>query len=185
MATRVPESQCHETRVVRDERPRVSGRLLPSPRISEVTECHVGNTRGRLHPPQEHRSRERQGIGGALGVLRREASGTNKEHEARRLLKQREGAAVEGRVVFSRADRVTIVELAEHLKADYKADAASQSIAWRSVSRISSRSSGRARPSPSPTRPSPPTACSARKPARRLRPSTVSSPRSSVCSPSR
>lgn len=31
----------------------------------------------------------------ALGVLRREASGTDKEHEARRLLKQREGAAVE------------------------------------------------------------------------------------------
>jgi hypothetical protein len=35
----------------------------------------------------------------ALGVLRREASGTDKEQEARRLLKQREGAAVEGRVV--------------------------------------------------------------------------------------
>ena len=58
----------------------------------------------------------------ALGVLRREASGTNKEHEARRLLKQREGAAVEGRVVVPRADRVTIAELAEHLKADYKAN---------------------------------------------------------------
>ena len=52
----------------------------------------------------------------ALGVLRREASGTDKEQEARRLLKQREGAAVEGRVVLPRADRVTIAELAENLK---------------------------------------------------------------------
>src|SRR6266540_562864 len=38
----------------------------------------------------------------ALGVLRREASGTDKEQEARRLLKQREGAAVEGRVIVPR-----------------------------------------------------------------------------------
>lgn len=58
----------------------------------------------------------------ALGVLRREASGTDKEQEARRLLRQREGAAVEGRVVVPRADRVTIAELAEHLKADYAAN---------------------------------------------------------------
>ena len=58
----------------------------------------------------------------ALGVLRRESSGTEKEQEARRLLKQREGAAVEGRVVVPRADRITIGELAEHLKADYKAN---------------------------------------------------------------
>jgi len=57
----------------------------------------------------------------ALGVLRREASGTDKPQKARRLLKQREGAAVEGRVVAPRADRVTIAELAENLKADYKA----------------------------------------------------------------
>ena len=49
---------------------------------------------------------------------RREASGTDKEQEARRLLRQREGAAVEGRVVVPRADRVTIAELAENLKAD-------------------------------------------------------------------
>ena len=59
----------------------------------------------------------------ALGVLRRESSGTEKEHEARRLLKQREGAAVEGRVVTPRADRITVAELAEHLKADYAANA--------------------------------------------------------------
>ncbi len=58
----------------------------------------------------------------ALGVLRREASGTEKEQEARRLLKQREGAAVEGRVVVPRADRVTVAELAENLKADYQAN---------------------------------------------------------------
>jgi hypothetical protein len=37
-------------------------------------------------------------------------------------LKQREGAAVEGRVIVPRADRVTIAELAEDLKADYKAN---------------------------------------------------------------
>ena len=58
----------------------------------------------------------------ALGVLRREASGTEKEQEARRLLKQREGASVEGRVLVPRADRVTIAELAENLRADYKAN---------------------------------------------------------------
>jgi integrase len=58
----------------------------------------------------------------ALGILRRESSGTEKEQEARRLLKQREGAAVEGRVIVPRVDRVTIAELAENLKADYKAN---------------------------------------------------------------
>src|SRR5215510_5675569 len=58
----------------------------------------------------------------ALGVLRRESTETTKEQEARRLLKQREGAAVEGRVVIPRADRVTVAELAENLKANYKAN---------------------------------------------------------------
>jgi hypothetical protein len=58
----------------------------------------------------------------ALGVLRRESSKTEKEQEARRLLKQREGAAVEGRVILPRMDRVTVAELAETLKADYKAN---------------------------------------------------------------
>jgi integrase len=57
----------------------------------------------------------------ALGVLRREASQTDKPQEARRLLKQREGASVEGRLVVPRADRVTVAELAENLRADYKA----------------------------------------------------------------
>src|SRR5690242_6574071 len=59
----------------------------------------------------------------ALGVLRRESSETEKEQEARRQLKQREGAAVEGRVIVPRADRVTIAALAETLKADYAANA--------------------------------------------------------------
>jgi integrase len=58
----------------------------------------------------------------ALGVLRRESSGTEKEQEARRLLKQREGAAAEGRVILPRADRVTIAGLAENLTADYLAN---------------------------------------------------------------
>ena len=59
----------------------------------------------------------------ALGVLRRESSGTEKETEAKRLLKQREGAAVEGRVIVPRAEKITVAELAEALKADYKANA--------------------------------------------------------------
>ena len=56
----------------------------------------------------------------ALGVLRREASGTEKEHEARRLLKRREGASVEGRVVIPQADRVTLEQLADTLRTDYE-----------------------------------------------------------------
>src|SRR5207249_992467 len=52
----------------------------------------------------------------ALGVLRREASGTDKEQEARRLLKQREGAAVEGRVIMPGVEHVTVAQLAETLK---------------------------------------------------------------------
>ena len=58
----------------------------------------------------------------ALGIVRRESSGTEKEQEARRLLKQREGAAVEGRVIAPRADRLTVAQLAENLKADYQAN---------------------------------------------------------------
>jgi integrase len=58
----------------------------------------------------------------ALGVLRRECSETEKEQEARRLLKQREGAAVEGRVILPRADRVTVAELLEELKQEYVAN---------------------------------------------------------------
>jgi integrase len=58
----------------------------------------------------------------ALGVLRRESSETEKEQEARRLLKQREGAAVEGRVIAPRADKVTVSELLDELKQEYAAN---------------------------------------------------------------
>jgi integrase len=58
----------------------------------------------------------------ALGVLRRESSETTKEQEARRLLKQREGAAVEGRVIAPRADKVTVAQLADDLKTEYRAN---------------------------------------------------------------
>ena len=58
----------------------------------------------------------------ALGVVRREATETTKESEAKRLLKQREGAAVEGRVVLPRADRVTVAELLAELRQEYEAN---------------------------------------------------------------
>jgi integrase len=58
----------------------------------------------------------------ALGIVRRESSGTEKEQEARRLLKRREGAAEEGRVITPRAEKITVAQLAENLKADYKAN---------------------------------------------------------------
>jgi hypothetical protein len=58
----------------------------------------------------------------ALGVLRRESSGTEKEQEARRVLRRKEGAAEAGRVEAPRADKVTVAQLAEDLKADYKAN---------------------------------------------------------------
>src|SRR5262245_8946147 len=58
----------------------------------------------------------------ALGVLRRESSETDKEQEARRLLKQREGAAVEGRVIVPRVDKITVAELAEDRKTAYRAN---------------------------------------------------------------
>jgi integrase len=58
----------------------------------------------------------------ALGVLRRESSKTEKEQEAKRLLRQREGAAVEGRVIVPRVDKVTVAQLAEDLKTEYRAN---------------------------------------------------------------
>ena len=58
----------------------------------------------------------------ALGVLRRESSETTKEQVARRLLKQREGAAVEGRVIAPRVDKISVAELAEDLKIEYRAN---------------------------------------------------------------
>jgi integrase len=59
----------------------------------------------------------------ALGVLRRESTETTKEQEAKRFLKQREGAAVEGRVIVPRADKITFAQLAQALRDDYKANA--------------------------------------------------------------
>src|SRR5262245_14573407 len=58
----------------------------------------------------------------ALGVLRRESTGTTKEQEARRFLKQREGAAVDGRVIVPRVEQITVVELADDLREDYRAN---------------------------------------------------------------
>ncbi len=58
----------------------------------------------------------------ARGVLRRESAETEKEQEAKRLLKQREGAAVEGRVVMPRADKVTVGKLLDELKDEYTAN---------------------------------------------------------------
>ncbi|MFQ5946732.1 MAG: tyrosine-type recombinase/integrase [Anaerolineae bacterium] len=56
------------------------------------------------------------------GRLIRESSGTDKEAEARRLLRQREGAAVEGRPVIPRVERVKVAELAEDLRQEYAAN---------------------------------------------------------------
>jgi len=58
----------------------------------------------------------------ANGRVIRESSGTDKRDEAMRLLKRKEGAAVEGRPVIMREDKVTITQLAETLRADYKAN---------------------------------------------------------------
>src|SRR4029450_4472326 len=58
----------------------------------------------------------------ALGVLRRESSETTKEQEANRLLKQREGAAVAGRGVTRRVEKVTVAQIAEDLKTEYRAN---------------------------------------------------------------
>lgn len=49
-------------------------------------------------------------------------SETTKEQEAKRILKQREGAAVVGRVIMPRADKVTVGELLDELKQEYVAN---------------------------------------------------------------
>jgi integrase len=56
----------------------------------------------------------------ALGVLRRESSETDKEQEARRLLKKREGDSVEARITPPRAEKVTVGELLDMVVADYE-----------------------------------------------------------------
>ena len=56
------------------------------------------------------------------GRVIRESSETHKEAEARRLLRQREGAAAEGRAIVPRVERVKIADLAEDLRHDYQAN---------------------------------------------------------------
>lgn len=56
------------------------------------------------------------------GRVVRESSETHKEAEARRLLRQREGAAAEGRPVLPGVERVTIQGLSEDLRRDYQAN---------------------------------------------------------------
>jgi integrase len=56
------------------------------------------------------------------GRLVRESSGSPKEGEARTLLKQCEGAAVEGRPVIPRVEKVTVGELLDAVSAEYQAN---------------------------------------------------------------
>jgi integrase len=58
----------------------------------------------------------------ANGRLMRESTETEKEQEAKRFLRKREGAAEEGRAIIPRADRVTVAELLTELKAEYAAN---------------------------------------------------------------
>ncbi len=58
----------------------------------------------------------------ARGVLRQQSSGTSDVAEARRQLKRLEGDAVAGKVTASRADKVTISDLANDLRAEYAAN---------------------------------------------------------------
>jgi integrase len=58
----------------------------------------------------------------ASGRIVRESTKTENAVEARRLLKLREGAAAEGKVVAPKADKVTVAELADELRAEYAAN---------------------------------------------------------------
>jgi integrase len=58
----------------------------------------------------------------AGGRIVRQSSGTAKEKEAKKLLRLREGAAAEGKVILPRADKISIGELADDLKAEYAAN---------------------------------------------------------------
>jgi integrase len=57
------------------------------------------------------------------GKTLKESSESTKESDAKKLLRQREGAVVEGRTVIPRASRVTVRDLADHLVEEYKANA--------------------------------------------------------------
>jgi integrase len=59
----------------------------------------------------------------ANGRVVRESSETDNRRAADRLLKSREGAAVEGRAVMPRTNRVTVSELADDLRRDYAQNA--------------------------------------------------------------
>src|SRR4030095_13614141 len=56
------------------------------------------------------------------GVIHRESSGTSNHADAKRLLKLREGRAAEGKPILPRADKITIDELTDDLKAEYQAN---------------------------------------------------------------
>src|SRR2546427_11784939 len=52
----------------------------------------------------------------------RESSESEKESQAKKLLRQREGAVVEGRMVIPRSDRVTVGVLLDELQREYEAN---------------------------------------------------------------
>ena len=56
----------------------------------------------------------------AAGILRRESSGSTKQTDAARLLKKREGAAVEGKIVPVRNDRITVAAICDLVRQDYQ-----------------------------------------------------------------
>jgi integrase len=58
----------------------------------------------------------------ANGQTRKESSESTKESDAKKLLRQREGAVVEGRVVIPRASKVTVHDLADAMVAEYQAN---------------------------------------------------------------
>jgi hypothetical protein len=58
----------------------------------------------------------------AGGRIVRQSSGTENAQKARKLLRVREGAAAEGKIILPRADKITIRELADDLKAEYAAN---------------------------------------------------------------
>ena len=58
----------------------------------------------------------------AQGRLIRESSGTDDRRKAARTLKVKEGAAIEGRPVIPRVDKVTVDQLLDTLEAEYQAN---------------------------------------------------------------
>ncbi|KJU86938.1 phage integrase protein (DNA breaking and rejoining enzyme), partial [Candidatus Magnetobacterium bavaricum] len=54
------------------------------------------------------------------GKFYRESSGSNKEADAKRLLKQREGDIAQGKVVSIKTEKIRFDELAEDFITDYK-----------------------------------------------------------------